>query len=100
MNETIVKPEQNKIANKINGLMKIGLGISKFKLIPKELTFEKLTEMVKYSKDLTDSGIIDKNAARTYLGYEPLDENNTNLQEQVASVAKQVRLIKQELDNE
>jgi len=99
MNETVIKPEQKQVADKLNSLIRIGLGITKFKLVPKELTFEKLTEMVKFATELVRENIIDDNEARQYLNYETREVDPNTLADQVRNLTKQVRIIKESLEN-
>jgi len=98
MNETIIKPEQIKIQNKLNSIIRLGFGITKFKLVPKELTFEKLSEMVKYSTELTNANIIDDNEARQYLGYEPRTDDPATIETQIDNVAKEIRKIRKSIE--
>lgn len=100
MNETVIKPEQTKIAAKINNIINIGLGITKFKLVPKELSFEKITELVDFLTKLGGGGYIDENEVRQGAGYEARVENPGSLLDKVNTLQKSVRILKQHIDKQ
>lgn len=96
-NYSMIKPEQNILADKLSWLFKIGLGISKYNLELKELSFEKLSESIAYATQLTQTGIIDTNEARQSLDYEPRTEDNS-VENQINNLAKQVKLLKSKFE--
>lgn len=100
MNETVIKPEQTKLTNKINNIITIGLGITKFKLVPKELSFEKITELVNFLTKLGDAGYIDDNEVRQGAGYEARVEDPNSLMDKVNTLQKSVRILKQHIEKE
>jgi PBSX family phage portal protein len=72
-NETIVRPERERIKKKINFLFKERLGITKFYLELRELNIEDFLQLAQSASLLR--GILDDNEIRTdLLGYEPREE--------------------------
>lgn len=100
MNETIIRPEQQKLESKINNLLRITLGITKFHITLKELRFEKLKEMAEYSSRLVQDGTIDTNEARVYHNYKPREDEPVTAADKINALVKQVKILKQQIESE
>lgn len=101
LNETIIKPQKKTTESKLNQLFRLRLGITKFKLLFKELTVDSLAEIVEYVSKMKDAGIIGENEARQEIGYEPRDagtEENDVLNK-LYKISSEVREIRKQITN-
>lgn len=92
--ELIGKPDRLMFQDKINQLVKYGLGVEDFYIEFKELSVESWKDLVEAAN--AAGNIIDRDEQRILIGYEPTGDNG-NITDQLAKVSSNLMNIKKQL---